>query len=370
VNDIDVSQLKGQVQHNCHISDANYGGLFSLCSLLLRLRDLYKWENGLAPWQEPEPTDLLEWIDEREILWESMVNTDFESLIIDKEVYDPFDVAAINEKLRPLGLIYGAGYATAMKPSFFLAELVSSRQAGELQIDTVGRELARDLFCAPAMRQGNQILARRLAMLFSLWDQILEMRPSAKDALIFAMLQHDLDARKMRLNPNLLGPELHRVVASELETWIYHEIGEAREDVFNGYAWHEIVSTYSNTPIEIFARVIKDLLADTHEEGLLGHIIRSRKNSSVGFYITFMRPFTKLLFPEVLEAFKHFQASGDWELIEEARRIGYQNAQSKASLLVTIHRESQQQGVDWAKTKIIAELIEPLGFLKDLEEEE
>ena len=85
----------------------------------------------------------------------------------------------------------------------------------------------------------------------------MEMRPSIRDAIVFAMIFHTLDARKIRSRPKELGPELHRVAEFELETWIYHEIGEAREDVFDGFQWHEIVSTYADSPIELFARVIK-----------------------------------------------------------------------------------------------------------------
>ena len=32
----------------------------------MRLRQLYKWEHGLAPWREPEVADALEWIARRE----------------------------------------------------------------------------------------------------------------------------------------------------------------------------------------------------------------------------------------------------------------------------------------------------------------
>jgi len=370
VNNIAIKDFQKQVQNNCDISDAHFGGTYSLCGLLLRLRDLYKWESGLQPWQEPEPTDLLEWVDERERHWERISQNEFQPLRIGEKVYDPFDSEAINSILRPIGLIYGAGYAAAMKPSFFLAELIDSRKAGGLQIDMVDRELARDLFVAPAMRQGDQIFARRTAMLFSLWDLIMEMRPSIRDAIVFALLQHNLDARKIRSRPKELGPELHRVAEFELETWIYHEIGEAREDVFDGFLWHEIVSTYADSPIELFARVIKDLLADTHTEGLLGHIIRSRKKSSLGFYISFMRPFTKLMFPDAPEAFKQFQLSGDWGIIDTARNRAYQKAQSNALELIELHLEGRRKSTDWARSKILSDLIEPLGLMTNMDEDD
>jgi len=370
VNSHEIIDLQQQVQQNCDISDARYGGVYSLCGFLLRLRDLYKWENHLPPWQEPEPADLLDWIDKREQRWEKLTECEFSRLTIGAETFDPFDSAAINRRLRPFGLIYGAGYGAAMKPSFFLARLIGSRHAGELQIDLVDRELARDLFMAPAMRQGPQIYARRSAMLFSIWDQIMEMRPSARDALHFALAQHNLDGRRLRSHPNELGPQLQRVAELELDTWIHHEIGEAREEVFEGYEWQEIVSSYPDSPIELFARMIKDILADSHAEGLLQHIVANRKSSSLGFYVVFMRPFTRLLAPEVLEAFQEFHQDGDWSMVEQARRKVYARTQSKAMVLINLHREGKQRGNEWAKARILAELIEPLGFLEALADDQ
>jgi len=370
VNNHEIIRFQQQVQHNCDISDARYGGVYSLCGFLLRLRDLYKWEHHLPPWQEPEPADLLDWIDRREQRWEKLTACEFQLLTIGAETFDPFDSAAINLRLRPLGLIYGSGYAAAMKPSFFLARLIDSRRSGELQIDLVDRELARDLFMAPAMRQGPQIYARRSAMLFAIWDQIMEMRPSARDALFFALAQYNLDASQVRSHPTELGPQLLRVAELELNTWVHHEIGEAREDVFQGYEWQEIVASYPDSPIELFARVVKDILADSHAEGLLGHIIEHRKSSSLGFYVSFMRPFTRLLFPGVVDAFKEFRVSGDWGIVEAARLKVYARTQARAMALIDLHRQGRRKGTEWAKAKILSELIEPLGILEALADDE
>lgn len=360
--DISVGNLTERIQENCNISDAHYAGVYSLCSLLLRLRDLYKWQHGVPPWEEPEPAKLLGWVDSREEMWEHITTVEFLPLEVGDESFDPFDVTGINARLRPLGLVYGAGYATGMKPSFFLAHLKESRQLGDLRVSIVGHELARDIFMAPAMRQGDEIFARPAAMMFFLWDQILEMRPSAREALIYALAQHDLNALEVRSSPKDLGPALEPIALLELDTWIYHEIGEVREDAFNGSLWHEIVSTYSNSPIEIFARVVKDLLADTHSEGLLGHIIEHGIKSSLGFYVSFMRPFTRLLFPEIIEAFSHFRSNGDWGKIEKARADGHSKAHGHARALVDFHEAGRRRGDTWAKAKIISEILGPLGI--------
>ena len=360
---MDLSQFKQQVQRNCDISDASYAGLYSLCGLMLRLRDYYKWEQHLHPWQEPEPAELMAWVEAREQYWETLLDQELTSLDIGTERFEPFAVTEINQRLRPLGLVYSAGFVGGMKPSFFLAEMAESQIIANLQIDIVDREQARDLFTAPAMRQRRQIFARRSAMVFLLWDQILEMRPSVKTALSYALGFYGLEAEAIRRNPLELGPGLLKVVEQEIGTWIYHEIGEAYEETFPGQAWQEIVSNYANSPIEAFARAVKDLLADTHEEGLLGHIIRSRRKSSLGFYVSLIRPFTRVLFPQLREAFERFVADGDWTLIETARQGAYTMAHRFAKHLLKLHEGARGNGTQWAKDRIIEDLIEPLGVL-------
>jgi hypothetical protein len=54
--------VAGQVQANCDISDAIHAGVFSICGLALRMRDLYKREKRLPLWKEKAAEDILDWI--------------------------------------------------------------------------------------------------------------------------------------------------------------------------------------------------------------------------------------------------------------------------------------------------------------------
>ncbi len=138
--------------------------------------------------------------------------------------------------------------------------------------------------------------------------------------------------------------------------------GRFTSRAFDGQVWQEIVSTYANSIVEIFARVTKDLLADTHPEGLLGHIIRHRISSSLGFYVAFMRPFTRAAFPEIIEAFRQFRQSHRWSAIEQARASGHAKATSFAGELVEIHEAGRERPLEWAMAEIQARLISPLGI--------
>ena len=113
-----MEAIKDQVLHNCDIADAQHAGLYSICGLALRLRDLYKWEKGLAPWIEKDSTKILEWIEAKEDKWEDYPEDGFNELTIDGEKFDPFDTIGINAILEPHQMFYGAGYARSLKPTF------------------------------------------------------------------------------------------------------------------------------------------------------------------------------------------------------------------------------------------------------------
>ena len=118
-----IDDITDQVLENCDVADAQHAGLYSICGLALRLRDLYKWENRLDPWIENDPSEVLKWIGDKEETWEKLIEKDFNDIILLGHRFDPFDVKGINAILEPHGYIYGGGYARSLKPSFFLAAI-------------------------------------------------------------------------------------------------------------------------------------------------------------------------------------------------------------------------------------------------------
>ena len=149
---LELNTITSQVLQNCDISDSRHAGVYSVCGLALRLRDMYKWENGLDPWVEKDSSEILDWIGDREEKWDSLADEDFEEITVLGTPYDPFDTRAINAVIEPQGLLYGAGYAHSLKPTFFLAALEEKKKVDGHTIYVLGRELARDLFTTPARR--------------------------------------------------------------------------------------------------------------------------------------------------------------------------------------------------------------------------
>ncbi len=364
---LDITSLQCQIQLNCHISDANYSGTFSLCMLLLRLRNLYKWEVGMPPWQEPPQGELLQWVENRENMWLDLEGRSPESLKVDGESLDSMEASQINAMLSGSGLYYGAGLVTGMKPSYFLGRMVEKRKQEGMHICVVDEELARDIFSVPLMRQGDLIVGRRRSMATLLWDEILELRASSAKALAFAFDCHGLNLHRLRRQPGLHRDGFLRACDTELETWVYHEIGESLVDVFPGDFWQRIVSEQAGTLVEFFARAVRDVLADTCRGGLLDHIVKEGKSSSLGFYAALTRPLSRIIYPEIVPAVQDFMQNTDWERIEEARRAGYKHGREMALYLVDIYQGCRQEGPEQARNQVIDRVIRPLGILESLE---
>lgn len=263
--------------------------------------------------------------------------------------------------MEPHGLLYGAGYVHSLKPSFFLAVLEEKRQIDGYPVYILGRELARDLLTMPALSQNDSILIRQEAAKLFLWDLIFFIKKSARGALQFALESYGLKEQ----DSTALRSNLARISAAEIETYIYHELGEIRDTVFDRDIWRDIIATFPHTPIELLARVVKDLLADTNEYGKLHHIVRERNAASLALYAAFLDGLRKELFPELKEAFQAFMETDDWQIIEKAISRGYNRAKDYAELMCSLFRKGRQKNdMKWVEVEMERRLLSPLGIGK------
>ncbi len=354
---IDLENIARQVNLNCDISDARHAGLYSICGLALRLRDLYKWEAGLPPWVEKDSSEILDWIGSKEQKWEEIADSEYSSLSIQGRDYEPFDTREINELLEPHGIFYGAGYARSLKPTFFLAAIKDKKDLMQHSVYTLGRELARDLLTIPALSQDSVILVREESAKMFLWDQMLYIKKSGRPALDFA-LQH---CGVRNQCPETLHSNLPAIFAAQKETYIYHELGEIMDTVFNRKVWREIIAAYPHTTVELLARVVKDLLADSHEHGTLRYFIRNRRAAGLAFYVAFIDGLAKVLFAELVSSFSEFAQSENWTIVENAVNTGFHEAKNYAEKIMTLYDSGKQRNdKGWAKKEIQKQLIDSL----------
>jgi len=355
----EAEPIINQVTQNCCISDSRHAGLFSVCGLALRLRDLYKWENGLDPWVEGDSSEVLEWIGDKEEKWDKLEEKDFHEITILGIKYDPFDAKEINRVLEPHGLFYGAGYVQSLKPTFFLAFLEDKKQIEGYTVYILGRELSRDLLTLPALSQDDRILIRKESARIILWNQMFFVKKSGRHALRFALENYGIEEQ----DPKTLQRNLERILEAEMETYIYHELGEIRDTVFDRDMWREIIATFTHTPIELLSRTVKDLLADTNAYGTLRYITRERKTASISFYVAFIDGLRKELFPELVEAFGEFSETRNWQIIERAVSIGYNRAKHYAETIGNIYQAGKQKNdMKWTENEMEKRLLGPLGI--------
>lgn len=333
--------IVAQVMKNCSIANAKNWGSYSVCGLLLRLRELYRWEKKLEPWADIDHGALLAWIDAHERLWESLADKGFVPLEMDGRRFDPFRVGEINKVLMEDGIAYGAGYTRAMRPSFFLAEILVSRGEGGFHVIVLGDELARDLTAYPAMVLGDMVFMRKQPMGFYLWEKLLEARGQRGGLLRMAFQDYGYDFSRTR--EAQIGV-MEGIVNKELQVYLRHELGEAREAIFSEAEWREIVAGHPGTRVEYFARGIRDILADTCEEGMLSHIIDTRNLGSLGFYAANLSGFRKLLLPGMAGVYRKVRETEDWGLVEEVRAEAVEAARKLAEELTELYRRKGGSG--------------------------
>lgn len=345
------------VQTNCDIADASGSRIFSICGMALRLRDLNKWEKNLDPWQECPADTMVDWIDKKETLWESLEGSEFAPLVLDGESFDPFDTAGINQRLSSLNLFYGAGYAHSLKPSFFLAEIEEKQYADGIPVILTGREYKRDLLTLPALNQDRMVVIRRHAGRLFLWDQMIYLKESGKRFLNFALHALGLPSPSIKHRQSYFD----RILSVREETYIRHEIGEIKDEVMGPKIFRHMMALFPHTAAELLVRTVKDLLADTGPWGTLSHLIRVRDAAGLGFYAAFQEGLFRPLFPELRAEVTAFMSNPDWERIEGTRQKGFDTATRYARHLISIYREQEEKNsLDQAEKMIHDALVAPL----------
>jgi hypothetical protein len=355
--------LLKSIRHNCDISDARDNGIYSICTLVLKLRNLYKWEHDLQPWEEPDSPVLLDWIAAKEEYWQSIHAEPFASIPINGEGVNPFQLPVINRHLTDDNHVYGAGYGRSLKAVIFLAEILEERLVEATPTLILGKEKARELSSPFAMLQDGIIYIRKDSMRFFFWDQIQEITPSCRIAMQQALGAYGLMKGGCSLDREKLISIFDHMVDKELEIFIYHEVGESQENLLDSSKLKKIIAAYPASALELLARAVKDILADTHPLGLLNHIIGMERKSSLGFYMSFLDGMRKLLCPGLNEASRNFWDNGDWSLLQNAVIECRQENEAIAYKLRDMNQrleqgESHEKVRRWAEKNVLA----PLGL--------
>lgn len=336
---IDINAIAAQVKYNCNISDARFWGNYSPCGLLLRMRDLYKIESNMKPWDRVENKQIGQWIQKKEKMWQELESSDFRHIEIAGKQYRPFDVRPINSVLAEHGYIYGGGYGNMLKPVFILAELSEKGTISRYTIYIAGREIARDLSTSVAMIQGNTIFARQETMHQFLWGKFEEMKArTCHGALFHAFSEYGISRdMERKVSPENLWKLIEQITREELSTYIHHELGEASQRRVLGRWWKHLLLELPHSKAELFLRSLKDVLSDTCRSGMLSYIIQNKKAGSLGFYVALLGGMRRLIFPGMHEAYENFTRTRNWGFISKAQIEGHKAARSYVTRLKDLY---------------------------------
>jgi len=343
-----MAGLVEAVQTNCHIADARSAADLPLCIYLLQMRELFRWEQGIATLQPLPREAVAQWLDEREALWASLEDRDFMPVPVAGRLFEPFEVAAVNARLRPFGWMYGAGYVSAGRASFFLGQIERVEQRDELEVWVSGTEHARCLAAPPAALQGStvvlrmQCLRRWIGEQYEAWT--LKRHPgafkSALDALGFA---------------NDGAQVLDRMVDIASDTLVLHELGEFEVGRRLGPAWQALRSTLVSRRTDLYVRAARDHLADSLVT--LPTLLQHRREASLHFWFANLDGVRALLFPRLWPAYAAWCAGDQGEALRAAVSAGAAHWGQKCELMLALHRthvagaakliEDAVQSPDW-----------------------
>lgn len=339
----DLGSLVSVVQKNCDISDAQYAGDLTLCTFLLKMREMYRWENDIPFTQEMPKADVGNWMNERERAWEGLETAPFERLPLPEADADPFDVAAANAQLLPRGLVYSGGFGRSCKPHFFLGRLLRGENREGHAIYVSDCEYARDLDTPPGMMLDGTIFVRTEALRRWLWERYEEWRWNRRNEAMghaIACYGFATDAEAA----------LRAMTETETESVILHELGEVKAGQALGAAWESLLADLMRSRGEIVARAVRDLLADC--ESTLPGLLERRDPAAIHFYFANFVGMRRKLFPELAAEYRGWLDHGSLAGIEREAGKGRERWHALALEMLAAHADLGEAVGGWVEQLI------------------
>lgn len=328
--ELNLGAIVNAVQTNCHISDAQFAGDLTLCTFLLKMRELYRWENDLPFTSEMPKAAIGDWMNERERLWEGVETAAYVPLPLPNGEMDPFEVEAINHALAPAGYIYSGGYGRSCKPHFFLASLARLEERQGFRVYVSDCEYARDLDAPPGMLLNDSIFVRTEALRRWLWERYEEWTWNKRNAALGrALACYDFHGDT--------DGALAAMTRVETESVILHEIGEARAGEELGESWANLLADLMRSRAEIMARAVRDLYADCLST--LPGLVEQGEPAAIHFYFSNFTGMRRKLFPELGGAYEYWVRSGDLAPLRQIAESGRQQWQDLAMTMLALHQD-------------------------------
>jgi len=308
-----IDELTKTVQRNCHIADASHAGDYTLCIYLLKMRELYRWEQEKTFATDLPNETVGSWLRQREELWENLEGSEYINIDIESQCISPFESDIINENLKNHELIYSGGMGLNNRPHFFLAELEHTEEHDDYSLYVSGKEYARDMSAPPAMSNQNKIYIRKESFRRLLWEQLETWRWNKPDnALGRAFSFYDCD--------NQLDIALAQMTDAEVNNVIQHEHGEILAGNILGDKWKDLLYSLPYSKASIMLRAIRDHMADSITT--LPFLLASNSTPSWHFYFGNLNNMRKDLYPSIIEAYNEWNKTGSLSKMKDTIEQG------------------------------------------------
>ncbi len=331
---LDLQSLTQNIQHNCHISDAQFAGNYTMCIFLLKMRGYYRWEKGI-PLSQPLPrSEIGDWLTAREEYWEELRELPLSPVVLNTQSFDPFDSKSINEILNPQGYVYSGGIGIFHKPYFFLGKLEKKETCKNVTHLVSSKEYARDLAAPPAMLLGETVFVRKESLRTVIWERIDEWRlkNNQDTPMARALACYNFEVRQN----TELETILDEITENELEVVLLHETGEARARLLLGTQWEDLLHALPRSNAEFITRAVRDNLADCLIT--LPTLIETENTPSLHFYFANFNGMRKELFPEALEAYQYWLDSGSLSALGDVCQNGVQHWTTIAEKILNLYQ--------------------------------
>jgi hypothetical protein len=331
---MNFANLVETVQRNCHISDARHAGNYTMCTFLLKMRELYRWEHNIPLTTSLPRDDIGNWLRRRENDWHELEAADYEPLQIGSQSIDPFDTEAVNEILIPEGHVYHSGLGLFGKPHFFLGRLYQQEHSNDTSILVSSREYARDLVAPPAMMRDSTIFISRESVRRYIWEKIEEWQFRGSH---ISPLSRALDDFEQGAG---MEDVLDLLTDNISETMILHELGEFIAGEMLGDEWQQMLLVVSTGKAEMIARAARDLLADCLV--VLPALIETGNTTALHFYFAGYSGLRRSLYPEAVSAYEHWIEHDDLSQLRSAARSGIARWQRTTTEILELYGNARR----------------------------
>lgn len=357
---VDIKALTKSVQKNCHISDAQYAGHYTLCVFLLKMREYYRWEKAIPQSQSLPKKAVGDWLVQRESEWDELESLPLSPINIGDESFEPFESAAINQRLNPLGYVYSGGIGVFHKPYFFLGKLEKKATQHGINLLISSDEYARDLVAPPAMLLGNTVFIRKQCLRRTIWERIEEwlMKKPPDSPIARALACYSPQNTRNSMGDTLGEKSSHstpstgvsidkdmesildQITDNELESVFLHEIGEAQAQQLLGPQWEVLLSELPRSKAEWIVRAVRDHLADSLST--LPRLLETQNEASLHFYFANFTGMRRELFPEAVMAYQTWIESGNLALLNDISQHGQQRWLALAQQILALHETNNE----------------------------